>query len=211
MRKAVIALFFLIMPTAALAGTITVAALGDSLTAGYGLPQEEGLVPQLEAWLTARGHDVKIINAGVSGDTTRGGLARIDWTLTPDVNALIVTLGGNDLLRGIDPRESRANLEGILKKAQARSLPVLLVGLKAPSNYGPDYKTAFDRIYPDLAKKYGAILHDDFFRGLLDGQDRASALSRYMQADGIHPNARGVALLVEQIGPSVERLIKRVE
>lgn len=210
-RKAVFALFLLIMPTAALAGTITIAALGDSLTAGYGLAQEEGFVPQLEAWLTGRGHDVKIINAGVSGDTTRGGLARADWTLTPDVDALIVALGGNDLLRGIDPAASRANLEGILKKAKAKSLPVLLIGLKAPSNYGPDYKAAFDRIYPDLATKYGAVLHDDFFRGLFNGLDRATALRRYMQADGIHPNAKGVALLVAQIGPSLEQVINQID
>jgi acyl-CoA thioesterase-1 len=211
MRKVAFALAICAAPLAATAQTLTIAALGDSLTAGYGLPVQDGLVPQLETWLKSRGHDVKLVNAGVSGDTTRGGLARTDWTLTPDVGAMIVALGGNDVLRGLDPSSSRANLEGILKKAAAKGVPVLLIGVRAPPNYGPDYKTSFDGMYPDLSAKYGTLLYEDFFKGLLEGTDRASALAKYMQADGIHPNAAGVSVLVAKIGPSVEKLIDRAE
>ena len=147
----------------AAAEPVTVVALGDSLTAGYGLAdQAQGLVPQLENWLKARGQDVIVQNAGVSGDTTAGGLARIGWALGPDADALIVALGGNDLLRGIDPAAAKANLEGILQAAAARKLPVLLVGMKASTNFGPDYKAAFDAMYPDLAARYGTLLADDF-------------------------------------------------
>jgi len=208
MRKVALAIVLSLLPFAVTAQTLTIAALGDSLTAGYGLPTQDGLVPQLQDWLQERGHDVKMVNAGVSGDTTRGGLARTDWTLTPEVGAMIVALGGNDVLRGIDPKSSRANLEAILQKARAQGVPVLLIGLQAPSNYGADYKQAFDSMYPDLAKKYGALLHENFFAGLLDGMDRAQALRKYMQPDGIHPNAKGVSVLVTQIGPSVEELIR---
>lgn len=120
-----------------IAEPVTIAALGDSLTQGFGLPPEDGLVPQLQRWLEANGAEVTLINAGVSGDTTAGGLARIDWTLTDEVDALIVALGGNDVLRGIAPEAVRANLDGILTKATARDLPVLLVGTEAPQNFGP--------------------------------------------------------------------------
>lgn len=120
------------LPMMAQADEVVIAALGDSLTQGYGLVQEDGFVPQLQAWLAEQGADVTIINAGVSGDTTAGGLSRVDWTLTPDVDALIVALGGNDLLRGIAPEVSRANLQGILSAAAANSVPVLLVGMQAP-------------------------------------------------------------------------------
>jgi acyl-CoA thioesterase-1 len=189
-------------------------ALGDSLTAGYGLAdQSQGLVPQLEAWLRARGAEVVVQNAGVSGDTTAGGLARVGWALGPEADALIVTLGGNDMLRGIDPAASRASLEGILQEAGARGLPVLLVGMRAPGNYGPDYKAEFDGMYPDLAAQYGALLAPDFFAGLLaagaDPADPAS-LAAYMQPDGIHPNPEGVRLIVEGLGPKVEELLARV-
>ena len=143
---------------AAQAETVTLAALGDSLTQGYGLPQEDGFVPQLEAWLRAQGADVVVINAGVSGDTTAGGLARVDWTLTPEVDAMIVALGGNDFLRGIDPANSRANLRGILEVAQARDVAVLLVGLEASGNYGADFKRDFDSMYGDLAAEFDVPL-----------------------------------------------------
>ena len=146
----------------AVADTPTVVALGDSLTAGYGLPTEDGFVPRLQRWLTDHGTAAVLVNAGVSGDTTAGGLARTDWTLTPDVGGLIVTLGGNDLLRGLAPEEARANLDAILAKAQARKLPVLLIGLVAPGNYGPAYKAAFDAIYPDLAAKYATLYVRNF-------------------------------------------------
>jgi len=191
------------------AETVTIAALGDSLTQGYGLVQEEGFVPQLQDWLVARGHQVGLINAGVSGDTTAGGLARIGWTLSPDVDALIVALGGNDLLRGLPPEASRANLEGILQAARDAGVPVLLVGMEAPGNYGPEFKAAFDAMYPELAAQYGALYTESFLAPLSDAAaaDSRGALAAYMQSDGIHPNAAGVALIVAALGPEVEKLI----
>ncbi len=197
-----------------MAEPVTIVALGDSLTAGYGLSdQSQGFVPVLEAWLKAKGHDVVVQNAGVSGDTTAGGLARVGWALGPETDALIVTLGGNDLLRGIDPASSKANLDGILKEAAARSLPVLLVSMKAPGNFGPEYKAAFDGMYGELAASYGTLLADDFFAGLraagADPADPAS-MAAFMQADGLHPNPEGVKLIVEGLGPKVEELLGRV-
>lgn len=188
---------------------VTIAALGDSLTQGYGLVPELGFVPQLEAWLEAQGEEVEILNAGVSGDTTSGGLARIGWTLTPEIDAVIVALGGNDLLRGIDPDLVRDNLDGILREVTARDLPVLLVGMVSTGNYGPDYKAAFDAVYPDLAARYGAGYVPDFLGALTSQEDRAQAIRRYMQGDGIHPNADGVALIVEDLGPAVRDLAAR--
>lgn len=202
----------LMVASPAAAEELTIAALGDSLTQGYGLVQEEGFVPQLQAWLRDRGHEVRVINAGVSGDTTAGGLARVGWTLTPEVDAMIVALGGNDLLRGIPPEASRANLDGILSAAAEAGVEVLLVGLSAPGNYGPEFKAAFDAMYPELAEAYGVLHVDSFLGALTDAAeaDPATALATYMQPDGIHPNAAGVALIVEALGPEVERLIARV-
>jgi acyl-CoA thioesterase-1 len=193
---------------AVLAEPVTVVALGDSLTAGLGLPQEDGFVPQMQAWLAAQGADVVLVNAGVSGDTTAGGLARLDWSLTPEVDALMVTLGGNDLLRGIDPANSRANLEAILKAAQGRGLPVLLVGMKAPGNYGPEYQAQFDAIYPELAATYGALLAGSFFAPL--GSENPATLGEFMQADGLHPNAVGVGKIVAGLGPRLLDLVALV-
>ncbi|SMX45483.1 Arylesterase precursor [Octadecabacter ascidiaceicola] len=192
---------------AAQAETVTIAALGDSLTQGYGLPIEDGFVPQLEVWLQGQGADVEVINAGVSGDTTSGGLSRVAWTLTPDVDAMIVNLGGNDLLRGIDPAVSRANLDGILSAASEAGVEVLLVGLDAPSNYGPAYEVAFEGMYPELAEAHGAELYENFFAPLNAGDDINAARAQYMQADGIHPNADGVDQIVQGIGPAVLGLI----
>lgn len=192
-----------------MAEPVTVAALGDSLTQGYGLVPDAGFVPQLEGWLVANGAEVSVLNAGVSGDTTAGGLARVDWTLSDDVDALIVALGGNDLLRGIDPAVSRANLDGILAAAATRGLPVLLVGLEAPGNYGPDFKADFEAMFPDLATQYQALLYPDFLAPLREG-DQAAALQQLMQPDGIHPNAEGVRLMVEGIGPEVLKLIGEI-
>lgn len=195
--------------SAAQAETATIAALGDSLTQGYGLAQEDGFVPQLEAWLRARGADVEVINAGVSGDTTAGGLSRVAWTLTPEVDAMIVALGGNDLLRGIDPAVSRANLDGILQAAEAADVEVLLVGLEAPANYGPAYKEAFDGMFGALAQDYGTDYFPRFFEGIMVPEGAlAEARARYMQSDGIHPNAEGVAAIVEEMGPAVLELIE---
>lgn len=196
---------------AAASGPVTIAALGDSLTHGYGLPPDQGFVPQLQAWLRDQGLDVTVLNAGVSGDTTAGGLARLDWTLTPEVDALIVELGANDFLRGIDPAAARANLDAILTRAGDAGLPVLLIGLPAPGNFGPDYKQQFDAIWPDLAAKHGTLLVTSFFRGLATpGADPAAERDRVMQPDGTHPNAEGVARIVADIGPEVAALVARV-
>ena len=193
--------------SSAQAETVTIAALGDSLTAGYGLPVEDGFVPQLQGWLDNAGADTVVINAGVSGDTTAGGVSRVAWTLTPDVDKMIVNLGGNDLLRGIDPAVSRANLDEILQTAAAQDVEVLLVGLDAPGNYGAAYKDAFDAIYPELAVTHDAIYYPDFFAPLVDVAGEAGARQRYMQSDGLHPSAEGVALIVGGIGPVVLDLI----
>lgn len=187
--------------------TVTIVALGDSLTQGYGLPMGDGFVPQLEVWLRAQGLDVVVINAGVSGDTTAGGLSRVVWTLTPDVDAMIVNLGGNDLLRGLDPSMSRTNLDGILRTALDVGVDLLLVGLDAPSNFGPAYKAAFDAMYPELAQTYGLKLYANFFAPLEVGTDFLAARALYMQQDGIHPNAVGVGKIVSGIGPAVLDLI----
>ena len=204
-----VGLVTIVFSSAALAEEITVAAMGDSLTQGFGLPVDQGFVPQLQAWLNGQGHEVRLINAGVSGDTTAGGLSRVGWTLTDDVDALIVALGGNDMLRGIDPAVARANLDGILRAATEAEVPVLLVGMDAPPNYGPDYEAAFDAMYPELAEQHGADLHPNFLGALAALEDRELALRTYMQGDGIHPNAEGVTLIVSDIGPSVETLLKR--
>ena len=207
LRNAVLSIFLCATPM--LAEPVTILALGDSLTEGYGLPPDQGFVPQLQAWLAAHGAEVTVINGGVSGDTTAGGLSRLDWSLAPEVKALIVNLGGNDLLRGIDPATSRANLDGILAGAQAKGLPVLLVAQNAPGNYGADYKTAFDAIYPDLARQYGAILSKPYFLPLVDpatGMPKAE----FMQADATHPNAKGVALILDALGPDVLQLLAQL-
>ncbi|TCL08429.1 acyl-CoA thioesterase-1 [Shimia isoporae] len=184
---------------------VVVAALGDSLTHGYGLPQGDGFVPQLSAWLSGEGVDVVVQNAGVSGDTTQGGLARVGWTLGPDVDAMIVALGGNDVLRGIDPGVSMDNLAGILDAAQAADVAVLLVGMTAPMNYGAEYKAAFDSMYGTLSEEYGVMLAPDFFEGLRDVAPED--LGTVMQPDGIHPNKEGVARIVALLGPYVAALV----
>lgn len=191
---------------------VRILAFGDSLTAGYGLPPEEGFAPRLQAWLADHGAaDVLVINAGVSGDTTAGGLARIDWTLSDPANpadAVIVELGANDLLRGLDPAQAKANLDGILAAIQAKGLPVLLTGVPVPGNFGPDYQAAFKALYPDLAEKYGAILYRSFFSGMGKGRSPAEVMA-LMQRDGLHPNAEGVEAIVAGIGPSVLELVER--
>ncbi|MFT6104793.1 MAG: acyl-CoA thioesterase-1 [Paracoccaceae bacterium] len=205
------AIAFATAASGAFAEPIKLAALGDSLTQGYGLVQEEGFVPQLQAWLQARGHDVTILNAGVSGDTTAGGLSRVDWTLTPDIDGMIVALGGNDLLRGLPPEMSRTNIDGILKRAAEKQVETMLVGVEAPGNFGTAYKKSFDAIYPELAAQYGVVYMADFLAGLTTLPDRAATMRQYMQADGIHPNAAGVALIVEAMGPTVEELLGDVK
>lgn len=206
MRKVLIGIV-MSLPLSVAADEIVVAALGDSLTQGYGLVAEDGFVPQLQSWLDAQGVEVRLVNAGVSGDTTTGGLSRVGWTLTPDVDAMIVALGGNDVLRGIDPAVSRANIEGILQAAQEADVEVLLVGMQAPGNFGPDYKEAFDAIYPELSQAYDTLYVQSFFDGLQVQGDDPASVRAFMQPDGIHPNAEGVLRIVEQLGPKVAELV----
>lgn len=190
---------------------VKIAALGDSLVHGYGLPQEQGFVPQLQAWLRAKGADVELVNAGVSGDTTAGGAARIAWTLSDQPDGLIVLLGGNDLLRGIAPEAAKENLRIILEAAEAQSVEVMLIGMKAPRNYGPDYKAAFDAIYPELADEFGALLFEDAFAGMAaEANGDTLAVQALLQGDGIHPNAAGVALNVAAAGPTALELVGRL-
>lgn len=182
-----------------------IVALGDSLTAGYGLASDDGLVPQLQRWLDAHGAaGCEVINMGVSGDTTEGGRARLEWALADGAAAVIVELGANDMLRGIDPSVTRANLDAILAGLSARDLPVLLVGMRSSENFGPEYKGAFDAIYTDLAEQYGTLLDPFYLEGLVD----QPAL---FQEDGLHPNAAGTALIVDRLGPLVLQLIARVK
>nr|WP_155947115.1 arylesterase [Pseudorhodobacter ferrugineus] len=186
-----------------------VLALGDSLTAGYGLVPEDGFVPQLTAWLAENGAAVEVINAGVSGDTTAGGAARLDWSLAGGADAMIVSLGGNDMLRGLPPAQARANLTQILEAARGRDLPVLLVGMLAPGNFGADYKTEFDAIYPDLAAEYGALLLPAYFAPIATSD--LALDPAFMQPDGIHPNREGVAKIVAAMGPVVLDLLAQVK
>ncbi len=204
----VAALVFLAFPAFA-QEPVTILALGDSLTQGYGLAQEDGFVPQLEAWLTENGVAASLVNGGVSGDTTAGGARRAAWSLTPEVDAMIVALGGNDMLRGLDPAEARANLDAILSEADAREVPVLLVGMQAPTNFGPDYKAAFDAIYPELSEAHDTLYFESFFKGL--GEGSPSDLQAYFQPDGIHPNAEGVARIVAAMGPAVAELAEQAD
>ncbi|KIC38297.1 arylesterase [Leisingera sp. ANG-M7] len=212
MRKTLALLSLLVFTGAAWAEPLRITALGDSLVQGYGLPQGQGLVPQLERWMNENGAEVMLQNAGVSGDTTAGGAERAEWTLSDNPDCLIVLLGGNDMLRGLDPQEARGNLEQILQSAQSKGIKVLLIGMKAPRNYGPEYKQAFDAIYPELASEYGAVLHPDAFAGIAAaaGNDPAAAQS-FMQDDGIHPNAQGVALNVAAIGPAALQLVAAID
>lgn len=195
---------------AAQAKPVTLLAFGDSLTQGYGLEQGDGLVPQLQGWLVAHGHDVSIINGGVSGDTTTGGLARIDWSLTPEVDAMMVILGGNDLLRGTEPALVKSNLDGILAAGKAHGLAMMLVGMQAATNYGAAYKQQFDALYPALAETYATVFVPSYFAALAGPEADPAAMRGMMQADGIHPNAQGVKKIVAALGPKVEELLARV-
>jgi len=186
----------------ALGKPITLLALGDSLTAGLGLEANEAFPVKLEAALQSRYPGLKIINGGVSGDTAADGLARLDWALTDDVGGLIVELGANDALRGLDAAQTETALNAIMVKAQLRNLPVLILGMKAPPNMGPDYVARFDGLYPRLAAKYQALLYPFY----LDGVAANASLN---QADGIHPNGQGVDVIVSKVIPRVEELIRK--
>ena len=195
-------------PVAAYAQTTTITVLGDSLIAGYGLAPEAGLVPQLQKWLDNKNAEVTLLNAGVSGDTTAGGLSRINWALTPAVDAVVISLGANDMLRGLPPLDAKKNLQNMVETAKNRDLPVLLIGFQAPSNWGPDYKAAFDSIYPELSANYETVFFPSFFDPFID-RDSGRVRVELFQADGLHPNSEGVELLVEELGPYLLALSER--
>lgn len=180
---------------------IRIVAIGDSLTAGYGLPQGEDFPTQLQAALKAKGMDVIVENAGVSGDTTTGGVQRIDWALGNGADFVILELGANDALRGIDPATTRKNLDAILGILKDRNVPVLLTGMRAPPNMGQEYIAEFDQIFPDLAQKY----QTDFYPFFLEDVASIPALN---QGDYIHPNAEGVRIIVNNMLPYVMSFIR---
>ena len=179
---------------------VRIVVLGDSLSAGYQLPAADAFPARLQAALKARGRAVQVDNAGVSGDTSTGGLERLDWSVGEGTDAVILELGGNDALRGIDPAITRRNLEAIIERLKARRVPILLAGMLAPPNMGAAYAEAFNPIFPELAAKYGLILDPFFLEGVM-------TVAGMTLPDGMHPNARGVGVMVERILPKVEDLI----
>ncbi len=183
---------------------VKIVALGDSLVAGYGLPANAAFPVQLEKALNAKGEAVEIANAGVSGDTSSGGLGRLDWSVPEDTDAVIVTLGANDMLRGIDPKVTRDALTQIVRKLKARKIEVLLTGMQSAPNMGPDYAAAFNAIYPDIAKAEGVLLYPFY----LDGVAGDAKLN---QRDGIHPTEDGIARIVQRVLPKAEELVARVK
>ena len=199
-------LLLLISPFRSFSET-NILVLGDSLIQGYGLSQNDGFVPQSSAWMSANERSVHIINGGASGDTSAGGLARVEWYMQDDLDIMIVALGGNDFLRGIDPKETLSNLDKILAIGNSRGIKMMLVGLNAPNNFGIEYKKNFDQIFPFLAKKYNVRLVANFIRPILEKVQSGNNLKLYFQPDMLHPNAKGVALIVEQIGPELSQLI----
>ena len=184
----------------AAAAPVTILALGDSLTAGLGVGPAEAFPVRLEAALKAKGHDVKVINAGVSGDTAADGAARLDWALAEPVNAVIVELGANDALRGLPVAQAEQALDRLLAALAAKKLPVLLAGMRAPPNMGPEYQAAFDGMYVRLAAKHGVLLYPFFLDGV-------AADPKLNQGDGMHPSPAGVDVIVARMLPSVEQLL----
>ena len=184
----------------AAAAPVTILALGDSLTAGLGVGPAEAFPVRLEAALKAKGQDVKLINAGVSGDTAADGAARLDWALAEPVNAVIVELGANDALRGLPVAQAEQALDRLLAALAAKKLPVLLAGMRAPPNMGPEYQAAFDGMYERLAAKHGVLLYPFFLDGV-------AADPKLNQGDGMHPSPAGVDVIVARMLPSVEQLL----
>jgi len=178
--------------------------LGDSLTAGYGLPAKQGFAAQLQRALSARGHAVQVLNAGVSGDTSAGGLARLGWSLSENPTHAVVELGANDALRGLRPAAMEQNLDDIVAQLQDAGVAVLLAGMRAPANLGPEYREAFEGAYRRVAAKHDIALYPFFLEGL-------PGRSELIQTDGLHPNADGVAVIVETILPAVEDLLAKGE
>ncbi len=193
----------LLPPTAAGAETVNIVSFGDSLMAGFELAPKDAFPVKLEAALKARGHDVAISNASVSGDTTSGGLARLDWSVPDGTDAVLLELGGNDALRGISPEKTRENLDTMIARLKDRGITVLLVGMLAPPNMGADYADRFDAIYPELAEIHGVALYPFF----LDGVAAETGLDI---GDGMHPNARGVDIMVDRFLPYAETLVGNV-
>ncbi len=183
--------------------TLKIVALGDSLTAGYGLSAAAAFPTVLEAALKARGHAVEIVNAGVSGDTAAGGLERLDWSVPEGTHGVILALGANDMLRGLDPAQTRRTLDETVRRLKARNVDVLLAGMYASRNLGPDYAARFDAIYPEIAKAHGLVLYPFFLDGVA-GQRNLNL------PDGIHPNPEGVKIMVERILPTVEAFLARL-
>lgn len=181
--------------------SVKITMLGDSLTAGYGLSGSEAFPSKLEAALRAAGHSVSITNAGVSGDTTTQALARLDWALSDNPDAVFVQLGGNDALRGQDPALARKNMKSIVEKLQAKNIKVMMFGMLAPPNMGEDYARDFNSIFPDVAKQYDVPLYPFFLDGAITNAD-------LMQADAIHPNTKGVDVIVERAMPSVVEFLE---
>lgn len=184
--------------------TTHIVALGDSLTAGYMLPPGAGFPEQLTKALVAKGYSVKVTNAGVSGDTSSGGLARLDWAMNPETDLLILELGSNDALRGIDPAVTRSNLGEIITRAKAQGVHVLIAGMLAPPNMGEDYAADFNPIFEDLAREHKTALYPFFLDGVAANPD-------LNLADGMHPTEEGVAIIVERILPTVETLINETQ
>jgi acyl-CoA thioesterase-1 len=174
--------------------------VGDSLTAGYGLPSEESFTAKLQQALKADGQNVTVVNAGVSGDTSAGGLARLDWLLADKPDFALVELGANDGLRGLDPQVTYDNLDAVLTRLGKRQVPVLLAGMYAPPNLGREYGAQFNGVFPRLAEKHGVLFYPFFLDGV-------AAERELNQPDGIHPNAKGVSVLVERIMPHVKKLL----
>jgi len=199
-----LAALFCATVTAAHAETVRIAMLGDSLTAGFGLPPEQALPTKLEQALKAAGRDVSVANHGVSGDTSAGGLARLDWTLGDKPKLVIVALGANDALRGLNPDDTEKNLDAIITRTKAAGAVVLLCGIKAPRNYGPEYVTKFDGLYERLASKHGVAL----LPFLLDG---VAMMPELNQADGIHPNPKGVDVVVTHLAPAVIKVLDEIK
>lgn len=191
---------FLAAPAAAQKKRLLI--FGDSLVAGYGLPREAGFIAQLGEALKEEGHDVVLLDGGVSGDTSAGGRARIGWALTERPTHALVELGANDALRGVNPKETKKNLEGILDALERAGVPVLLAGMRAPRNFGDDYADEFDEIYEDIS---GGVMVD-LYPFFLDGVALNPELN---QPDGIHPNMKGVAIIVQRILPDVIKLLRR--
>ncbi len=180
--------------------SFTIVVLGDSLAAGFGLEEKAAFPAQLEAALRQRGYQVRVTNAGVSGDTSAGGAARLDWSLTERPDLMIVELGANDALRGLDPQQTRKNLAAIISRLQQLDVQIILAGMKAPRNLGEDYYNSFDRLYPDLAREFRV----PFYPFFLDGVAGKPELN---QADGIHPNEAGVRVIVAGMLALVERVL----